>query len=180
MEVVAVFGVNCVGKTAVGRALAERMSRAALIEIDGLRYMIVGGLVAFSGGASPLDEPDEYERQCELGLANAVMLARSFLSGGFSVVLDGLSDQCRPPWGWTARTFPDHRTVDVLLTCTERELVRRGADRGWWTDTLPEGVATQLAHDRANGSQYTCAIDTTGRSASAVAEAIARHIGIMR
>jgi adenylate kinase family enzyme len=51
------------GKSTLARLLAGRLPRCAFIEVDTLRYMIVRGLVANSGGTPPSEAPEEYQRR---------------------------------------------------------------------------------------------------------------------
>ena len=106
-QIILLYGSSGTGKSTLGRLLAGLMPRCAFIEVDTLRYMIVGGLVAESGGISPSKAPEEYHRQCWLGVGNAVGLAERFANEGFSSVIEGLEDDCRPGTGWIERSFLD-------------------------------------------------------------------------
>ena len=75
-QIILLFGPSGAGKSTLGRLLAGRLARCAFIEVDTLRYMIVGGLVAHSGGICPSLAPEEYQRQCWLGVGNAVRLRK--------------------------------------------------------------------------------------------------------
>jgi hypothetical protein len=130
------FGPTGAGKSSVGVALADAMEACAHIEVDLLRYMVRSGLVAWSRGASPVDEPEEYARQCELGYRNAVTLCREFNAAGFSTVVEGLGDPCLPETGWIEREFGEARAVSVALYCRRDELQRRLAQREGWPRTL--------------------------------------------
>ncbi len=56
--VLLLFGANCTGKSTIGRLVAGRLPRCAFIEVDALRYLVVGGLVAYSAGIPPSQAPD--------------------------------------------------------------------------------------------------------------------------
>ncbi len=170
-----VFGTNCVGKSSVGRALAGRIDRCAFIEIDELRYMIVGGLVAYSGGAKPWEHPDEYRQQCSLGLANAVRLAHGFAKAGFSSVIDGLDEECLPETGWARTQFSDLQIRNVALVC-EPALSQRWKERGWPDDAFRERRLEELAWVRANRALFDCVFDTTRTEPVEAAASIAAQL----
>jgi hypothetical protein len=58
------FGPSDTGKSILTRLLAGRLPQCAFIEVDTPRYMMVGGLMADSGGTPPSQAPEEYERPC--------------------------------------------------------------------------------------------------------------------
>jgi len=121
--------------------------------------MIVGGLVASSGGTPPSQAPEEYRRQCWLGVANAVRLAQGFATEGFSSVIEGLENDCRPGTGWIERTFPEHPVFCAAVVCAEAVLSERWRQRGWNNRLSPE-VAEELRWYQANRSLFACVVDT--------------------
>lgn len=162
-QIILLFGPSGTGKSSLARLLAGRMPRCACIEVDTLRYMIVGGLVAGSGGTPPSQAPEEYRRQCWLGVANAVRLAQGFATEGFSSVIEGLENDCRPGTGWIERTFPGYSVCSVALVCAETVLSERWRQRGWDSHLSPE-VAEELRWYRENSALFACVLDTTRRS----------------
>jgi energy-coupling factor transporter ATP-binding protein EcfA2 len=162
-EIILLFGPNCAGKSTLGRLLAGRLPKCAFIEVDVLRYMVVGGLVAHSGGKSPSEAPEDYERQCWLGVANAVRLAQGFATEGFSSVIEGLENECRPGTGWIERTFSGYSACSVALVCAETVLSERRRQRGWDNILSPE-AAEELQWYRENSSLFDCVVDTTEHS----------------
>ena len=66
-SLILLFGTNCTGKSTIGAEIAGRLPKCSFIEIDELRYKVVGGLVAYSAGKHPREDPEEYERQCWMG-----------------------------------------------------------------------------------------------------------------
>ena len=78
-----ITGIPGSGKTSVSKALSERLPRSAHIEVDRLREMVVGGYLA--PGQKPLAESDA---QLELGAQNGALLAHSFMTKGFTSVVD--------------------------------------------------------------------------------------------
>ena len=63
-QIILLFGPSGTGKSTLTRLLAGRLAQCAFVEVDTPRYMIVGGLMADSGGTPPSQAPEEYERQC--------------------------------------------------------------------------------------------------------------------
>jgi hypothetical protein len=63
-QIILLFGPSGTGKSTLTRLLAGRLPQCAFIEVNTPRYMIVGGLMADSGGTPPSQAPEEYERQC--------------------------------------------------------------------------------------------------------------------
>jgi energy-coupling factor transporter ATP-binding protein EcfA2 len=163
-QIILLFGPSGAGKSTLARLLAGRLPRCACIEVDTLRYMIVGGLVAGSGGTPPSQAPVEYQRQCWLGVANAVRLAQGFAVEGFSSVIEGLENDCRPGTGWIERTFPGYSVCSVAVVCAEAVLSERWRQRGWDDHLSPE-VAEELRWYRENRTRFACVVDTNERSA---------------
>jgi energy-coupling factor transporter ATP-binding protein EcfA2 len=162
-QIVLLFGPSATGKSTLARLLAGRLSRCASIEVDTLHYMVVGGLVAHSGGTPPDQAPEEYRRQCWLAVANAVRLAEGFATEGFSSVIEGLENDCRPGTGWIERTFPGYSVCSVAVVCAEAVLSERWRQRGWDSRLSPE-VLHELLWYRANSSLFACLVDTTEHS----------------
>jgi chloramphenicol 3-O-phosphotransferase len=169
IQIVLLFGPSGTGKSTLARLLAGRLPRCACIEVDALRYMIVGGLVAGSGGTPPSQAPEEYRRQCWLGVANAVRLAHGFAAEGFSSVIEGLEDDCRPGMGWAERSLPGYSVCSVAVVCAEDVLSERRRQRGW-DSKLPAGVLEELRWYRENSSLFDCVVDTTVNSPEENAE----------
>jgi len=97
--VIILRGGTAVGKSTIADALVKKIPFSAKIEIDDLRYMIKGGLVASRSKLRPYDYQKEYSRQCHLGNKNAFALARNFLLAGFIPIIAGLNG------GESAETF---------------------------------------------------------------------------
>ena len=148
------------------------MDRCAHVEVDALRYLVRGGLVAWSRGASPAEEPAEYARQCELGYRNAAVLCRQFAAEGFSTVIEGLGDGCHPGSGWAERELRGLRVWSAALVCSSGELARRLAARPAWPDAPRAAAQKELAWYLANTARFDCAVDTSHTSPRAAASAI--------
>jgi predicted kinase len=68
------------GKTATAQQIAETLKRAAVIDVDDIRHLVV------AGHAAPW-EGDEGALQQRLGVENACTLAHRFLEAGIDVVI---------------------------------------------------------------------------------------------
>ena len=168
-QIILIFGPSGAGKSTLARRLAAKLPRCAHIEVDALRYMVAGGLVAWSGGTSPALEPDEYARQCGLGMANAALLAGNFFAHGFSSVIEGLEDECRPGREWAARVLPNIPCRSIVVLCNEDVLRQRLEERGW--KITPDKLA-ELAWYRANAALFDFTVDTTSTAPDAAVEAL--------
>lgn len=73
-------GGPAVGKTTCGRALAGERPRAAFVDVDDVRQLVVSGAAAPWAGVEGRD-------QHGLGVRNASALASNFLRAGFDVVI---------------------------------------------------------------------------------------------
>lgn len=155
-----VFGINAVGKSSFSRALAEHLPRCAFIEVDELRYKVVGGLVAYSGGMHPDRAPEEYILQYEMASRNAVLLAKGFAEYGFSSIVDGLEEKYARRKLWLASQIPSARLITVGLYCDLHTLQGRRAQRGWLSD-LPDGIEHKLTWYRMNHGGFDCVVNTT-------------------
>jgi len=72
------------GKSSVTKALAKKFTRSAVINVDQIRGMIVGGY------KKPWPYDDEAELQLSLSAKNACEIANNFLEKGFKVFIDDL------------------------------------------------------------------------------------------
>ena len=85
--VIVISGLPGAGKSTTARLVAARLERAAHIEADRLQEMIVAGGVEPDGSRRP---GAEAEAQLDLRLRNACLLARSFVSAGFTAIVDDI------------------------------------------------------------------------------------------
>lgn len=117
-------GPPAVGKSSTGEELARQRSRAALIDVDDVRQLVLAGAEAPWRG-------EEGAAQALLGVVNACALARNFRTAGFDVVI---ADVLTPA---TAAAVHEHlpgallmrRAVDLPEART-----RAAARRVWLTD----------------------------------------------
>lgn len=112
-------GGPAVGKTTTARPLAEALPRAAFIDVDDLRLLIVAG----HEGWGP-----QGDARRALGAANAFSLGERFIAQGFDVAV---ADVVTPA---TARVYRQQLRGCLLvhLTATVTEAHRRAATRRVW------------------------------------------------
>lgn len=142
--------------------------------MDQLRYLVRGGLVALSRGRSPWDDPAEYARQFALE-RNAVRLAEEFARAGFSSVIEGLGDDCRPHTPWIKRSFAGLPVRALALVCSEDALHARLRERGWDARLLVM-ADEELAWYLHNARFFEQVIDTTGTSPDEAAARMLRAL----
>ncbi|MBA3707381.1 MAG: AAA family ATPase [Planctomycetes bacterium] len=172
VHIVVLSGCSGVGKSIIARLMAAKMRRCANIEVDVLRYMVIGGLVAGSAGTRPEYDLDGYREQCRLGDDNAVRLASGFAERGFSSVIEGFDDDRILDQVVLARSFSGSVVKTVLLTCRRDVLSSRWAARGWGS-RLPAEMGQQ---ERAFLSVCSGSIDTTTGSAGDQADRALRIV----
>lgn len=130
-------GGPAVGKSVTGRALADARPRAAFIDVDDVRQLVVAGGVPPWRGA-------EGSAQQALGVLNAASMARRFRDAGFDVVVVDVV---------TPRTALLYRRelagcVLVHLVATFEEATRRAATRPSWLTS----EELRALHDRDRAS----------------------------
>lgn len=114
-------GGPAVGKSTTGRALAEAAARAAFIDVDDLRHLIVSG-------HEPPWAGDEGRAQQALGVENACELAARLHAAGFDVVV---ADVVTPETAHTyRRKLPGCLLVHLVVSI--EEALRRAATRKVW------------------------------------------------
>lgn len=114
---IVMYGPNAVGKSTTGRELAGRMKHAAFVEADLIKYLVAGGLVAWSAGLRPRKHPDEYRIQCDLKTKNTALLACNFDDYGFDCVIEGLTMNEGPNTGWAEEHLTGHDVRYVAVVC---------------------------------------------------------------
>ncbi|MFC5823695.1 hypothetical protein [Nonomuraea insulae] len=118
MRVLILTGPPAVGKSTIGRLLAGERPRAAFIDIDDVRHLVVGGHAAPWSGQEGL-------RQQRLGVLNGCALARNFLDGDIDVVMvDVLTDSTAELY---RASLPD--VLILKLEVDFREAERRAGTR---------------------------------------------------
>jgi hypothetical protein len=111
-------GGPAVGKSTCARALAAARPRSAVVDVDDLRQLVVGGAAAPWEGA-------EGRAQLLLGAANASALATRFTAAGFETVI---ADVLTPD---SAAVYRDELAGCLLvhLRVSMEEALRRAATR---------------------------------------------------
>ena len=156
-----VTGIPGAGKTTTSAALAARFSRGAHIPGDVIQHLIVGG----SAPPDPFGD-EEANHPTELCVRNQCLLARSFRSEGYAVVLDyviGSAERLQSyldqlpdePIGLVVltpsidvarardREKPDELVLRAWATLYE-EMLHELAGQGLWLDTSEMSVAATV------------------------------------
>lgn len=116
-----VTGPPAVGKSQTAEALARARPRAAYIDVDDIRQLVVAGAEASWRG-------NDGAAQGDLGAANACALARNFIEAGFEVTI---ADVLTPTTLAVVRThLPDCLVVHLVVDFPEAQ--RRAATRQVW------------------------------------------------
>lgn len=128
-------GGPAAGKTSTGQALAGQRPRAAFVDVDDVRHLVVSGHEAWGAAG---------DAQRLLGARNACALGRNLLEAGFDVVLaDVLTPTTTEVY---RRELPGALLVHLVLPLAEAR--RRAATRRvWLTDAEFDGLHRTDAAD---------------------------------
>ena len=116
-----VTGGPAAGKTTTGRTLAESLPRAAFIDADDIRQLIVRGLAPVWEGAAG-------EEQMNLAARNVAALTSNFHDDGFDVVIADVLDPSTV--AIYRRHLPDAVMVHLVVSLPEAQ--RRATARTVW------------------------------------------------
>jgi predicted kinase len=153
-------GGPAVGKSTTANLLARRCARAAVIEVDDVRQLVV------SGAAAPWDGSEGLTQQ-RLGVDNACGLARHFHERGFEVIV---TDVLTPE---TLQLYRQQlaQCLIVRLHVAPPEARRRaGTRRVYLTDAEFEDLHNQ---DRDNPPPVDHHLDVTSLTIEGQAAAVA-------
>lgn len=158
-------GPPAAGKNTVGRAVADRLERSALVDVDQVRAMVRrGGVATWYEG--------EGVAQHRLSVRNACQLARNFVADGFKVViLDFLTDDTLPRYR-SALAGLGVRIVRLLPSLEAAQ--RRNRERGLWVQ--PDRIALLYAQIAAF-SRADETIDNSRVPPEALADGLAAVLG---
>ena len=154
-------GGPAVGKSSTAGLLARSRPRAAVIDVDDVRQLVV------SGGAAPW-EGEEGRRQQYLGVENACCLARRFIDHAIEVIV---ADVVTPETLMLyRRSLPDAVVVHLRVSLAEAR--RRAGTRA--LHLTDEEFAALHATDRRDPPAGDHQLDVTGLTLGEQVDAIAR------
>mgnify|MGYP001398931554 CR=1 FL=1 len=162
--IIIMFGPNAVGKSTSAQELAGRSKRGAYVEADLLKYLVAGGLVAWSAGLRPRKHPEEYRAQISLRNKNAAVLACNFDDSGFDCVVEGLDRETEGPGtGWAKENLVGHDVRYVAVVCDPEIAMQRLLKRDGHTQEISEYIEWQEEVSRAD-SGFDYVMDTSALS----------------
>lgn len=153
-------GPPAVGKSTVARALAQQLPRAAVVEVDDLRRMVV------TGGVAPWVS-DEGARQSCLAARHACALMSSFAEAAIDVVA---TDVLLGGAAAVYRSSPA-RPLVVHLAVSVDEALRRAATRPLH---LTREELLHLHEVEAGAAAADTRLDTTQLSLEQLTQAVAQ------
>ncbi len=122
MNVYLITGPAGSGKSSVANALAKKLERSAVIEVDTLREMVKGGYVR------PWPHNEEVDLQLSLSAKNACDMATNFMEKGFNVFVDDVVG--RKLLEQYSNFFKGKNFQTFLLMPSLESLLNRFDDRG--------------------------------------------------
>ena len=159
--IIIMFGLNAVGKSTAAQELAGRMKRGAYVEADLLKYLVAGGLVAWSAGLRPRKHPEEYRAQIALRNKNVAVLACNFADSGFDCVVEGLDRETEGPGtGWAEKNLVGHDVRCVAVVCDPEIAMQRLLERDGHTREISEYIEWQQEVSLAD-SGFDYVMDTS-------------------
>ncbi len=187
-------GGTGVGKTTIGKKLAEKISPSVFIEQDILRYMVVNGLVASRTRLHPGDYPDEYRKQCKLADKNTLDLVKNFTDEGFIVIVDGFNGgesgdtfyylknpekkRWYPEEGLLKQKLPNVQIIQIVLDTKKEILIERLKLIKKWNRIVIDFILKQreIFLDTLDRNQVSLVIETSKMSPNQVCKRILKEL----
>lgn len=110
------------GKSSVSKTLAKKFERSAVIEVDKIREIVVGGYVR------PWPHTEEVDLQLSLAAQNACDMAVNFIDKGFNVFIDDVVG--RKLLNQYSEYFKNKNFKVFLLMPSIESLLKRFDERG--------------------------------------------------
>ena len=162
-----VTGIPGSGKTTTSAALAARFQHGAHIPGDVIQHLVVGG----SAAPDPFGD-EESNRPTDLCVRNQCLLARSFRSEGYAVVLDYVIGSAERLQNYLDQ-LPDEPIGLVVLTPSIE--VARARDRERPDEAVLQAWAhmhEEMVHELAGQGLW---LDTSHMSVAATVSTILHH-----
>jgi tRNA uridine 5-carbamoylmethylation protein Kti12 len=121
-KIIILTGPPGAGKTTIGKILADKIKNSAIVSSDDLRYLIKNGKAKI--------EDKNFEEQLQLGVANAILLAKSFYKNGFNVFLDDILLEDK--FNIYYNSLKKYNLKIILLMPNKEMLAKRDLERGEW------------------------------------------------
>ncbi len=187
-------GGTGVGKTTIGKKLAEKISPSVFIEQDILRYMVVNGLVASRTGLQPGNYPGEYRKQCKLADKNTLDLVRNFTDEGFTVIVDGFNGgesgdtfyylknpekkRWYPEKGLLKQKLPNVRVIQIVLDTEKETLIERLKSVKKWNKIVIDFILKQreIFLDTLDRNEVSLVIETCKMSPERICKRILKEL----
>jgi len=168
-----VTGPAGAGKSTVARELCRRFPRAAHIDVDQLRRLVI------SGYASPVPgngEPGAAAAQTDLATANATDLARNFSAAGFVTVIDEVLSTQSDLDNYLVRLRPETDIRFITLMPASDALAARDAGRAEG-ERMGDRSAALHRIFAANGETRGLRLDTSSLSVEETVDVVLERLG---
>jgi hypothetical protein len=142
----------------VSRAVAARLPRCGVIEVDELRHKVLGALVETPRLRLSPQGQEEYLNQWRFAESSAILLANNFADHGYACVIDGLPQRYAVILPDVLES-PSSRLVRVALHCSPSALMARRRTRGWEAAPTDDDLRS-LAWCRDSQSPVEISVDT--------------------
>lgn len=162
--IVLITGPAGSGKSSVSKELAKKFERSAVIEVDKIRAMIVGGY------ARPWPYTDEVGLQLSLAAKNACDMASNFLEKGFNVIIDDVVGQ--KLLEQYSNFFRSQNFKAFLLMPSVESLLKRFDGRGDNQDLRERTIELHKKFSEKQGNLNWQVIDSSNQTLEQTVESI--------